>query len=87
MGIFGNTLSGWHLLIVLFVIILLFGAAKLPALAQSVGQSMKILRRESRDAKTGEPGDGETDPTIDVSAPRAQSDRVIDQSRAGSASE
>lgn len=51
MGIFGNALSGWHLIIILFVIVLLFGAAKLPALAQSVGQSMKILRREARDAK------------------------------------
>ncbi|MGX5681924.1 twin-arginine translocase TatA/TatE family subunit [Schumannella luteola] len=41
----GN-LTGWHLLIVFGVVILLFGATKLPALARSVGQSMRILRTE-----------------------------------------
>lgn len=39
-------LNGWHLLIVLAVILLLFGAAKLPALARSVGQSARILKGE-----------------------------------------
>lgn len=42
-------LNGWHMLIVLGVIILLFGAAKLPALARGVGQSVRILRSEVRD--------------------------------------
>lgn len=41
----GN-LTGWHALIILAVVILIFGAAKLPALAKSVGQSVKILKRE-----------------------------------------
>jgi sec-independent protein translocase protein TatA len=36
----GN-LQGWHLLIILAVILLLFGAAKLPALAKSMGQSAR----------------------------------------------
>lgn len=39
-------LTGWHALIVLVVIVLLFGATKLPLLARSVGQSMKIFRQE-----------------------------------------
>lgn len=39
-------LTGWHLLIVLGVVILLFGATKLPALARSLGQSVRILRTE-----------------------------------------
>ena len=39
-------LTGWHFLIVALVILLLFGAAKLPALARSLGQSAKILRSE-----------------------------------------
>lgn len=43
----GN-LSGWHLLIIVAVVVLLFGAARLPALARSVGQSMRILRSEVR---------------------------------------
>lgn len=41
----GN-LTGWHALILLAVIVLLFGATKLPALARSVGESMRIFKRE-----------------------------------------
>ena len=48
-------LTGWHALIVLAVILLLFGAAKLPALAKSVGQSAKIFKNE---IKSGQEGDG-----------------------------
>ena len=48
-------LQGWHLLIILAVILLLFGAAKLPALARSVGQSMRIVKAEMKEA----PGDGQ----------------------------
>ncbi len=39
-------LTGWHALIILVVVVLLFGATKLPALAKSVGQSMKIFKNE-----------------------------------------
>jgi sec-independent protein translocase protein TatA len=41
-----NGLTGWHALIILAVIVLIFGAAKLPGLAKSVGQSMKIFKNE-----------------------------------------
>lgn len=41
----GN-LTGWHALIILAVVVLIFGAAKLPALARSVGQSVRILQKE-----------------------------------------
>lgn len=47
----GN-LSGWHALILLVVILLLFGAPKLPALARSLGQSMKIFRSEVKNPET-----------------------------------
>ena len=46
----GN-LNGWHLLILLAVILLLFGAAKLPALAKSVGQSARVFRGEMKAMK------------------------------------
>jgi len=49
MGLFQN-LTGWHALIILAVIVLLFGATKLPALAKSVGQSMNIFKSELGDA-------------------------------------
>jgi sec-independent protein translocase protein TatA len=47
---FGN-LSGWHLIILLIVILLLFGAPKLPGLARSLGQSMRIFRSEVKTMK------------------------------------
>ena len=39
-------LSGAHLIVIVFIVVLLFGAPKLPALAKSIGQSAKILKRE-----------------------------------------
>lgn len=48
----GN-LSGWHLVIIVFVILLLFGAPKLPGLARSLGQSMKIFKKEVTDTDSG----------------------------------
>ena len=48
MGLLQN-LTGWHALILLAVVLLFFGASKLPALAKSVGQSARILKSESRD--------------------------------------
>lgn len=43
---------GWpHLLIILAVILLLFGAAKLPALAKSLGQSARVFKGEMKAMK------------------------------------
>lgn len=58
-------LTGAHLVIVLFIILLLFGAPKLPGLARSLGQSMKIFKSEVRSDKADEnaPADGENAPS------------------------
>ncbi|WP_336990959.1 twin-arginine translocase TatA/TatE family subunit [Leucobacter sp. VD1] len=52
----GN-LGGAHLIVILFIVLLLFGAPKLPGLAKSLGQSMRILKKEVRndDADTAAP--------------------------------
>jgi sec-independent protein translocase protein TatA len=47
----GN-LTGWHLVLVLAIVLLLFGAPKLPALARSIAQSMRIFKSE---VKSDEP--------------------------------
>ncbi|WP_405216906.1 twin-arginine translocase TatA/TatE family subunit [Agrococcus sp. Ld7] len=44
---FGN-LTGWHFLILLVVVLLVWGSTKLPALAESIGKSAKILKKELR---------------------------------------
>ena len=41
-------LTGFHLIIVLGVVVLLFGAAKLPLLAKNLGSSARILKTELR---------------------------------------
>ena len=46
----GN-LNGVHLLILLVVILLVFGAAKLPALSKSIAESIKIFRQEVKTNK------------------------------------
>lgn len=41
-------LTGWHLVIVVVVILLLFGSTKLPALARSLGQSARAFKGEMK---------------------------------------
>ena len=57
-----SNLTGWHFIVILFVVLLLFGAPKLPALARSLGQSAKILKTELR------PGDDEATPPAAATA-------------------
>ncbi|UVI37159.1 twin-arginine translocase TatA/TatE family subunit [Brevibacterium spongiae] len=47
-----HNLTGWHALVILAIIILVFGAAKLPALAKSLGQSVRILKDETTDKRS-----------------------------------
>jgi sec-independent protein translocase protein TatA len=54
-----NLFAGPHLWILLIVILLLFGAAKLPALAKSMGQSARIFKGEMKAMKD----DGAADAT------------------------
>lgn len=44
-------LEGWHIVIIVVLAILLFGAPKLPGLARSVGQSLRIFKSEVRQLK------------------------------------
>lgn len=51
MGIFGNAFGWPHLIVILVIVLLLFGAPRLPALAKSIGQSMKIFKSEIKSDK------------------------------------
>jgi sec-independent protein translocase protein TatA len=48
--------TGWHALVLLVIVVLLFGATKLPGLAKSVGQSMKIFKNEVKSEDTKSQG-------------------------------
>lgn len=62
----GNLFAGPHLWILLIVILLLFGAAKLPALAKSMGQSARIFKGEMKAMKDddGTAAAAAVDPTV-----------------------
>jgi len=77
----GN-LTGWHLVIILAIVLLLFGATKLPALAKSVGQSARVFKGEMRamDDEAAVPGTpaatDEATPVASASATTPRSDTV-----------
>lgn len=62
----GGNLTGWHGLILLLVVLLLFAAPKLPGVARSLAQSITIFRGEvkKKDAEL----DGEAGETQETGA-------------------
>jgi len=68
MGIFGNTFGLPHLIIILVIILLLFGAPKLPGLARSLGQSMTIFRKEIKDPNKATDSDAATADSTEAAA-------------------
>lgn len=59
----GNLFAGPHLWIILIIILLLFGAAKLPALAKSLGQSARVFKGEMKAMKSDDAEPAATDGT------------------------
>jgi len=52
----GDLFDGpWKILIIALVVMVLFGSAKLPSAARSLGQSMRILQKEVRGRHEEEP--------------------------------
>jgi sec-independent protein translocase protein TatA len=59
-------LQGWEWIIILAIVLLLWGAPKLPALAKSAAQSMRIFRKEI--GKNGETAEAKA-PEVVAEAP------------------
>jgi sec-independent protein translocase protein TatA len=51
-------LSPWHLLILAAVVLVLFGAKRLPDSARALGRSMRIFKSETRGLREGDEADG-----------------------------
>ena len=60
--------SPWKILIVALVIIVLFGSKKLPSAARSLGQSMRILKKEVQGLHEDEPESLDAAPTTPAAA-------------------
>ncbi|WP_269855473.1 Sec-independent protein translocase subunit TatA [Streptomyces sp. RPT161] len=67
-----NGLEPWHLVVVVLVVFLLFGAKRLPDTARALGKSLRILKSETKalkdDFKEGASGES--------AAPRTQDEPV-----------
>ncbi|MDR2254731.1 MAG: Sec-independent protein translocase subunit TatA [Arthrobacter sp.] len=75
-------LQGWHLVIIIVLALLLFAGPKLPKLARSLGQSMRIFKSEVRQMKEDDK------PTAGSEASASAGDepvegRVIDDGQTG----
>ena len=70
--------SPWKILIVALVIIVLFGSKKLPSAARSLGQSMRILKKEVQGLHEDEP-----EPRPAGAQPAAQTPAELTASAAG----
>jgi sec-independent protein translocase protein TatA len=51
-------LQGWQLVIIIAIVLLLFAAPKLPAMARNLGQSMRIFKSEVKQMKDEDKGSG-----------------------------
>lgn len=51
--------SIWHIVVLVVVLIVIFGAAKLPDIAKSIGQSAKVFKKEMKELTEDVPPEGE----------------------------
>ena len=77
-----GSLSPWHWAILAVVVILLFGAKKLPDAARSLGKSMRIFKSEMREMQTESKSDAPSIETPRSPCSRSGSTRRRPPSRA-----
>jgi sec-independent protein translocase protein TatA len=68
--------EGWHIVLILGVVVVLFGSRKLPDAARSVGQSLRIFKSEMKAAAKDEQP---AQPTAAPAPPQAVEGRVVTQ--------
>ena len=76
MGMFRNP---WAIVLLILLVVLLFGAGKLPGLARNLGQSMRIFKSEVEEMRGDEKrGDDEDESDRPARSDRARDDREYD---------
>lgn len=61
-----GALKPWHIIVLVVLVLLLFGAGKLPSLARNLGKSMRIFKSEVEELR----GDPRPEDVEDIDAPR-----------------
>ena len=74
-----RNLSAWHVVLLLAVVILIFGAKRLPDVAKSVGQSMKIFKNEIKDLNKDDVPTTDATPTAYPAPPVVVQQPVVQQ--------
>lgn len=64
--------SPWTVLILLVLVVLLFGANKLPGLARNLGESMRIFKSEVSEMRKDDENSDHTEASIDVKRERGE---------------
>jgi sec-independent protein translocase protein TatA len=64
--------SPWKILIIAVVVIVLFGSRKLPVAARSLGQSMRILKKEVQGLHEDEPAEPASAATVQAPQPQIE---------------
>jgi len=65
-------LSPWHLLILAAVVLVLFGAKKLPDSARALGRSMRIFKAETQGLREGDKDSSQATPSQPAQSQAAQ---------------
>ncbi|HEY3872931.1 MAG TPA: Sec-independent protein translocase subunit TatA [Actinocrinis sp.] len=68
-------LEGWHIIIILALVVVLFGSRKMPDAARSIGQSLRIFKSEMKAAASDGQNQGQQNTAAAV--PPAVEGRVV----------
>ncbi|OZB50107.1 MAG: hypothetical protein B7X40_03580 [Cellulomonas sp. 14-74-6] len=63
--------EGWHPILLILIVVLVFGANRLPGAARNIAQSMKIFKRELESGDDKTPGSASGAPSTAPTAPPA----------------
>jgi len=69
--------GGWELIVIVLVIVLLFGARKLPELARGTGQALRIFKDETKGLRTDD--ETKTPEQREIEARQVEADRLREQ--------
>ncbi|GAB3867259.1 hypothetical protein GCM10028801_40920 [Nocardioides maradonensis] len=65
--------GGWELIVILAVVVLLFGAKKLPEFARGTGQALRIFKAETKGLR-----DGDDDKTAEAETDKPIEGKIVD---------
>lgn len=77
-----NALDGWHIVVLLIVVLLLFGYKRLPDAARGLGRSMRIFKSEVKQMQDDDPKPAAKRPAEPLEPP--YEGRVVEEPRRAS---